>query len=235
MIRLTLLFALATLTFCKTGQKALRNRSPMVELQTGGCFGFCPVIRLTVRNNGMVEYEGKQFAERQGLDSFQLAPEELRQLREKVTAVNLWQYPDRIKSEVVDAPFATLTVFQEGQKKSVLGSIDRPAPLLELESMIKNMAEAHDFQVTQGVNPNEPAKATRQEVIVKLKPEINAGNWIGQFTEFKLLLVRRVSAENMWIVAYDSKQLDEKAAIRLFKGSEGVLEVQGNQVVEDRE
>jgi len=200
----------------------------MVELKTGGCFGYCPIIRLTVYKNGLVEYEGQLFAERQGLDSFHLSKDELRQLREKVRVVNLWQYPDNIKSEVVDAPYATLTVFQKDKMKSVRGSIDRPAPLLELENLIKNLAEAHDFQVTQGVNPNEPAKATRREVLVKLRPEINAGNWIGQFTEFKLLLVRRVSAENNWIVAYDSKQLDEKAAISMFKGSEGVLEVQGN-------
>jgi hypothetical protein len=222
-------------SFCKTGQKAAADNAPMVELKTGGCFGYCPIIRLTVRNNGLVEYEGQLFAERQGLDSFQITPDELRQLKQKVKTVNLWQYPDRIKSDVVDAPSATLTVFLEGSSKSVLGSIDRPAPLLELENLIKNIAEAHDFQVTRGINPKEPPAATRREVIVKLKPELNAGNWIAQFTEFKFLLVRRISTENMWIVAYDPKQIAEKAVLALFKDTEGVLEAQSNSIVEDRE
>lgn len=206
----------------------------MVELKTGGCFGYCPVVRLTVRNNGRVEYEGLHFAERIGLDSFQLTKTELRTLREKVREANLWQYPDRIKSEVMDAPSATLTVFQDGKSKSVSGSIDRPEPLLELENLIKNMAEAHDFQVKRGVNPNEPPAATRQEVLVQLSPDLNAGNWIRQFTEFRFLLIRRISAENSWIVAYDPAQIPEKAVLELFKGSQGVLNVQPNRKVDER-
>ena len=235
MIRLTILILLSGLAFCKTGQKAAAGRTPMVELKTGACFGYCPVFRLTVRNNGLVEYEGYNFAERLGRDSFQLQPNELERLRKKVAQVNLWQYPDHIKSEVVDAPSATLRVFKEGQTKSVVGSIDRPAPLLELEDMLKDMAEAHDFQVKRGVNPNEPPVGSRREVIVLLQPEINAGNWIHKFTDFKFLLIRRISEENMWIVAYDPKQIPEKAVLALFKGSEGVLEVQPNRAVQDRE
>ncbi|MBL7774422.1 MAG: hypothetical protein JNK89_00375 [Saprospiraceae bacterium] len=235
MIRLLVLIPLATLAFCKTGQKTVADQAPFVELRTGGCFGYCPMFRLTVRNNGRVEYEGFNFAERPGLDSFQLRADELRMLKEKVGQVNLWQYPDQIKSDVVDAPSATLTVFKDGQSKSVLGSIDRPAPLLQLEDLLKDLAEAHDFQVRRGVNPNEPPPGSRREVIVLLKPEVNAGNWIRQFTEFKFLLVRRVSEANMWIVAYDPKQLDEASVLALFKDQPDVLEVQTNQAAPDRE
>lgn len=235
MIRLSIMLLLFTLAFCKTGQKAAARRAPMVELKTGACFGYCPVFRLTVRQNGQVEYEGFQFAERQGLDSFQLTEPELKRLREKVKQVNLWQYPDRIQSEVVDAPSAVLRVFQDGQIKSVTGSIDRPAPLLELEDLLKDLAEVHDFQVKRGINPNEPPADTRREVIVLLKPELNAGNWIRQFTEFKFLLIRRVSEENMWVVAYDPKQIAEKAVLDLFKNTEGVLTVQPNKATKERE
>lgn len=226
---------LSTLAFCKTGQKTAADRTPLVELKAGGCFGYCPVFRLTVRNNGQVEYEGFQFAERQGLDSFQLTELETKRLREKVKEVNLWQYPDHIKSDVVDAPSATLHAFKDGQTKSVQGSIDRPTPLLELEDLLKDLAEAHDFQVKRGINPNEPPANSRQEVIVLLKPELNAGNWIRQFTEFKFLLIRRVSEQNMWVIAYDPKQIAEKAVLALFKETEGVLEVQVNRAAKDRE
>ncbi len=235
MIRLPILILLTTLAFCKTGQKSLADNTPFVELKTGACFGYCPVFRLTVRNNGWVDYEGLLFAERQGSDSFQLTKAELGRLRTKVKQVDLWQYPDHIKSDVMDAPSATLSVFKAGTVKSVLGSIDRPAPLLELEDLLKDMAEAHDFQVKRGVNPNEPPLHSRREVIVRLQPEINAGNWIQQFTEFRFLLVRRVSEENMWVVAYDPKQIDEKAVLALFKESKGAIDAQTNKTVKDRE
>ena len=106
---------------------------------------------------------------------------------------------------------------------------------ISYEDLLKDLAEAHDFQVTRGINPNEPPVNSRQEVIVLLKPELNAGNWIRQFTEFKFLLIRRVSEQNMWVIAYDPKQIAEKAVLALFKDAEGVLEVQVNRAVQDRE
>ena len=235
MIRFSLLLALGALLACKGGQKAAAKRTPLVELQTGACFGYCPVIRLSVHNDGFVAYEGSHFAEKIGQDSFVLTSDETKRLRDQVAAANLWQYPDRIKSEVVDAPSATLTVYKGGQSKSVSGSIDRPQPLLQLENSIKDLAEAHGFQVKRGVNPNLPPANSRSEVIVKLKPAANAGNWIRQFTEFKFQLIRRVSAENIWVVAYDPKQIAEAAVLELFKKSADVLEAQPNRAVQDRQ
>ncbi len=198
----------------------------MVELKTGGCFGYCPVARLTIFANGYVEYEGQNFAERMGRDSFQLTKAERRQLRQKVRAVNVWQYPERIKSNVVDAPSATITVFEKDRKKSVTGSIDRPEPLLELERLIKDLAEAHDFNIKRGVNPKEPPLSRRLEVVVTLKPEINAGNWINTFKGYRLLLIRRISAENQWIVGFDPAEISETALLDLFKKSDGVVAVE---------
>lgn len=206
----------------------------LVSLETGACFGFCPVFRLEVLNNGLVRYEGKKFVEKMGKDSFRLTEPELKQLKAKVKEVNLWQYPDMIKTDVMDAPFAILTAYQEGTAKSVRGSIDRPTPLLELEGLLKDLAEVYGIQVKRGVNPNTAPEGSMKEVIVKLKPDVNAGNWINQFTEFKLRLVRRISTENTWLVAYDPKQIEEKTLIDLLKDMEGVIEVQTNKPVEER-
>lgn len=235
MIRFCLFILLAANFSCKTGQKAAFARAPLVELKSGACFGFCPVFRLTVRNGGLVEYEGIRFAEKIGLDSFQLSKAELTGLREKIRQVNLWQYPDRIETQVADAPFATLTAFRDTQSKSVTGSIDRPAPLLELENLLKDLAEKHGFQVTRGVNPNEIPVDSRREVIVKLQPEINAGNWVRQFTGYRFILVRRISSENIWLVAYDPAEIEERQILQLFKGSSGVIEAQTNKKVEERD
>ncbi len=128
----------------------------LLELRTGSCFGYCPIIRLSVYTNGLVEYEGKQFAERQGEATFQLSAEEMRQLRRQLRKTNLWQYPDRIASEVVDAPWSTLTTTRRGQTKSVVGTIDRPKPLLDLENLVRNLAEARGYQTRRGVPPIVP-------------------------------------------------------------------------------
>lgn len=234
----TLLFVLSALAVfsaekCKKKSSG-GDTSNLVGMETGACFGYCPVFKLHVLNNGLVRYEGIRFVEKPGKDSFRLTETELKQLKTKVKEANLWQYPDMIKTDVVDAPFVTLTAYEEGKSKSVRGSIDRPAPLLELEGFLKDLTEAHGIQVKRGVNPNSPPAGTQQEVIVKLKPDVNAGNWINQFTEFKLRLVRRISAENTWLVSFDPKQIEEKMLIDMLKETGEVVEVQSNKPVKER-
>ena len=230
---------LAALSLASSAGKCRKNTSGgdasnLVELKTSGCFGFCPMFRLTALNNGLVRYEGERFVEKVGKDSFQLTPAELKQLKTKVKDANLWQYPDKIKTDIVDAPFATLIAYEGGRSKTVTGSVDRPAPLLELEALLKDLAEAHGVQVKRGVNPNDPPAKAPKELIVKLKPDVNAGNWVAQFQEIKVRLVRRLGSENIWLVSYDSSQVGEKDMIEVLKSTQGVLEVQANGQVKDR-
>lgn len=232
---LLLLLSLSVMSAEKCKKKsAAGDMSNLITLETGACFGFCPVFRLEVLNNGRVRYEGKRFVEKVGKDSFQLTEVELKQLKTRIKEVNLWQYPDMIKTDIMDAPFATIVAWQDGKSKSVRGSIDRPAPLLQLEALLKDLAEAHDFQLKRGVNPNSAPAGTTKEIIVKLKPEVNSGNWINQITEFKLRLVRRLGAENNWLVSFDPKQIEEQTLIDALKSMDGVLDVQTNKPVKER-
>lgn len=215
---------------CKSQQPSSSTQAtPFVGLQMNGCFGYCPVFSLTVLSNGTVRYEGKRFAEKEGRDSFQLTPPEMARLQAKVAATNLWQYPEVIRSEVADAPSADLFAYKDKRTKRVSGSIDRPAPLLELENLLKELSEAHGFQVTRGVNPHAVPEGSRKEIILKLKPDVNAGNWIAQFSDIRLRLVRRLAEENIWLVAYDSKQIEERNLIDLLKSTEGAVEVKSEK------
>lgn len=233
-LTLLVLLAVATMAADKCGKNKADDTTPLISLETGACFGFCPVFKMEILNNGRVRYDGRRFVEKTGLDSFQLTETEIKQLKTKIKEVNLWQYPDMIKTDIMDAPFATIIVHEKGKSKTVRGSIDRPTPVLELENLIKDLAEAHDVPVKRGVNPNSPPAGASKEVIVKLRPEQNAGNWIAKFTELKIRLVRRIATENIWLVAYDPKQIDEKTLIETLKNSEGVIEVQTNKPVLDR-
>ena len=232
-----LLFLLMPLLAAQCPQK--KNPSgaghmPFAQLEMGPCFGFCPVYRLTFYNDGWLVYEGKRNVVKPGLDSVQVSPAELATLREKVISVNLWQYPDRIPTQVADAPYGVLTAWKDGASKTVTGTIDRPAPLLELEKMMIDIATAHGYEVRQGVNPNRPPAKDRPELLVKFKPDANAGNVMGQITELDVRLVRRTGPDNIWVVSYDPAQIGAKDLIRLVKSLEGVEEAQENAKAEER-
>ncbi len=232
-----LLFLLIPLLATQCPQKkapAAADHLPFGQLEMGPCFGYCPVYRLSFHNDGWMVYEGKRFVEKTGLDSVRISAEELAGLREKLAAVDLWQYPDRIPTNLADAPYGTLTAWKNGASKSVAGTIDRPEPLLSLEKMMIDIGTAHGFELKKGVNPNRPPAKDRPELLVKFKPDANAGNVLGQITELDVRLVRRTGPENIWVVSYDPAQIKAKDLIALVKTLEGVEEAQENGKAEER-
>ncbi len=223
------LFLFAALFACKTRKEmpapAVDDR--LISLATQGCRGWCPMYVLDFHNSGKVAYEGIRFVEKTGKSEFQLTADELNSLKETVKKADLWQYPEQIESRIADAPYATLTVYNGDKTHPVSGSIDRPRPLLELENKLKDLAEAHGLQVKKGVNPNDPALKMTAMLIVKLKPDLNAGNWSKPLQDESLLrLVRRVSSENNWMIGYDPTQHTEQEMMDLLKSMEGVLGVE---------
>lgn len=230
----TFLFILAAMSLMAPGNCAQKpttvatDHAPLVQLEMHGCRGFCPTYKLLFRNDGKVEYEGIRNMVKQGLDSVQLSAAELKQLRAALAAVNLWQYPERIESQVADAPTSTITVFNNDKQHPVQGSIDRPKPVLEFESLLKELAEAHGLKVKEGVDPYT-APPNQQELLVLFKPAVNPGNFLMQFEEIRLRIVRRVSAENQWIIGYNPDQISQKQLIDMLKAMEGVLEAKANK------
>lgn len=224
-----LLFALVSSVLvsagkCASDKSAAASDKPLVQLNMYGCRGFCPTYNLLFHDNGVVAYEGVRNMAKQGLDTVQLTRPELEQLRKTLKEVNLWQYPERIESQVADAPSARLTVFDGEKRHEVYGSIDRPKPILDLENLLKDLAEAHGLKVKVGVDPYA-APPNQEEIVVKFKPEINPGNFMMQFQEIKLRIVRRVSAENEWIIGYNPDQIQEKQLMDLLKDMDGVVAV----------
>jgi hypothetical protein len=220
---------------CKS-QKAMpdaTDKSVLIEFQQYGCRGYCPAYKLTFFNNGTLSYEGQRNVALIGMAEKNITPAELKQLKAEVAAVNLWQYPERIESQVADAPSASMMVTKDQKTHTVVGSIDRPKPILELEALLKNLAETHGLSVKKGVDPNAlPTDAP--ELIVKLKENINAGDWVTSIQNLKLRLVRRIATENTWLLAFDPQQIKADKLIETLKVLPGVIDVQRNAKATDR-
>jgi Domain of unknown function (DUF6438) len=207
---------------------------PLIALETHGCRGYCPTYKLTFLTDQTLQYEGIRSVEKMGASTTKITPAEYKTLEEAVKKVNLWQFPERFESTVADAPASTMTVYSKDKNHSVTGTIDRPKPIQDLELMMKNLAEAHGLRVKKGVDPNEIPADNKRELIVKLKENLNAGNWAAQFQEIKVRLVRRLGAENIWLVSFDGAQVSEKDMIEILKSTEGVIQVESNKKTDTR-
>lgn len=226
----TLLFmivsaALVSAGKCSKNDAAVNAHAPLVQLDQYGCRGFCPTYQLLFYQDGAVHYEGKRNMVKMGLDSFQLSKKELEILKQELGKVNLWQYPEHIESRIADAPNAKLTVFGDDKMHEVTGSVDRPEQVLHFEQLLQELAEAHGLKVKEGVNPYAPPP-NQQELKVKFREDINPGNFLMQFQEVRLRIIRRISAENEWLVGYNPDQIKEKQIIELLKSTDGVLQAE---------
>jgi Domain of unknown function (DUF6438) len=233
-----LLLSLIAGTFaeCKGAKKTPAEQAPtqLVSIQTQGCRGYCPRFKADFFSDGTVRYEGIQFVEKMGTATVTLTKSELGLLNKQLETTNLWQYPERFPTTVADAPGATLTVYRGQEQKVVMGSLERPKPILALDNMLRDLLEAHQIPVRKGVNPEAPDPNSRKTILVLLKPEINAGNWIAEVKDLRVQLIRRVTADNLWLVGFDPQQISEAALIERLKKMPAVLEAQTNQEVDER-
>ena len=233
----SLLFLLvaAILVACKPQDNVSAQESPtatapsstgtLIKLETGACRGYCPMYKLTFRTDGSLEYIGIRNVEKIGLETVRLNAYEYAQLLKEVRKVDLWQYPAVILSTVVDAPVHTYTVFEGSKTHSVKGTAGIPQPILELETRMQDIVEAHGIAVRKGDACKVPGALTAQ-AIVKFKMHVNAKDFCNQFSDIKVRTVRHLSEDNTWVIAYSPKELTETQFMSLLKDMDGVLEVE---------
>lgn len=210
----------------------------LIILETTPCRGYCPAYKLDFFTNGSVQYEGIRFVEKIGVSTFQLTPTEQTMLHKKMEAANLWQYPESFPVTIVDGPGANITIYNGKAEKTIRGSIERPKPIRDMQDFLAGLAKAHGYKL-DSFNPDDiPDTSPKTELLVKLKPEINAGNWvrdINRVSKTNLKLVRRIGADNIWVVAFDASKFQQDDILTLLKSHEHVLEAQLNREAKERD
>lgn len=221
----------------KTGNVPEVDHTPLITLETSPCRGFCPVYKIAVKNDGHVDFEGLRFVKNMGQSNFQLTSAELEDLKKLLQEVNLWQYPESFPVTIADAPISAITIFRGAETKTIQGSVELPKPIQGVAERLKSLATAHGYDL-KSVDPNAiPDEAPKTELLVKLKPDVNAGNWVNalnQNSKANLKLVRRITADNIWLVAFDASKHQTADMLILLKSNESVLEAQENKEAQER-
>jgi Domain of unknown function (DUF6438) len=215
---------------------AATKATPLVKLETGACRGFCPVVILTFNSDGSVDYEGVRSVKKMGKARFQISKKELADLETRLAEANLWQFQEVYPSDIADLPGATLTVYQGKKSKSIAGSAGRPLPVETMQQFLSGLSLVHDYPITSYNPADDFDEKTKGSVIVELKKGVNPGNWIHQFQDIRVKLVRRIAPDrNLWVVDFDQKSIDEESLISLFKSTTDVVNVSKNVEVKSRD
>lgn len=199
----------------------------LVSLTTGNCKHYCPSYALTFYTNGQMDFAGYGNVEKVGEQTIQLSANEFSKLQDEVRRANLWQYEAVVPGSVPDAPMHQFVVYDGSKMHTVKATSDLPKGLRSLDKLMQDIAEKHGIKVKKGVDPNDPASATG-EVIVKLRPGLDAEAFCAQFMELKVRLLRQYSEDNIWLIGYNPSEVTEANFIEIMRGTEGVQTVQPN-------
>ncbi|HKS10477.1 MAG TPA: DUF6438 domain-containing protein [Pyrinomonadaceae bacterium] len=100
---------------------------PVITLQRTVCFGSCPAYKLTIYDDGKVEYEGKEFVKRKGKAEGQITKAELEKLIAEFERIDYLNLADNYTLESkncpqgwTDNPTAVTSLNWKDKKKTIV-------------------------------------------------------------------------------------------------------------------
>ena len=98
----------------------LNNEIESIELNTGHCFGSCPVFSLQLARNGRANYEGIAYMPQKGKSSKRLPQKYFKELTDLATYIDVKKLNDNYAVTWTDDQTATLTLIFKDQSRKVI-------------------------------------------------------------------------------------------------------------------
>ena len=138
----------ATASAANTNSRAKTDNSEVViTLQTGACFGKCPVYLLTITGKTKTAtYKGQENTDRIGEYSKPITDTELTQMVNAFEAAKFNSLNDEYLGQIVDFPIKTITYTNKGKTKSIKERSSAPEELLSLEKTLFAFADSDGWK-----------------------------------------------------------------------------------------
>jgi hypothetical protein len=130
----------------------------VITLERTICYGTCPIYKLTIRGDGMLIYEGKDFVQTKGTVKSSVTREQLKELLSEFEKADYFSLQDSYRTESdgcptfwTDNPSANTSILLDGRRKSIThyygceeseGYKVYPQKLYALESRIDEITDS---------------------------------------------------------------------------------------------
>ena len=237
---LALLFiaSLLLLWTCKTTKEKdtsdLTQLTKVIEMYKSPCFGECPTFTLTIYEGGFASFNGRAYTDKEGVYVQQLSKEVYKTLMNTFQTANLDQYKDHYPSDLHDLPKVTIKYFSKGGSKSIMGDIERPEVIVNLEKQLDKIADAQGWVQREG--PIKEEAKISNELIVQFKPRADIPDWIEQMKRYGVGLIRELGPKtNRWLIQFDEQSINPDKMLELVKRSSGVQNAEFNKKLKMRD
>jgi len=207
----------------------------VLEMSKGPCFGSCPIFTITIYDNGWATYKGKLYTEKLGLHVKKVGKGRLEEIKRELRLANLWQYQNIYRSSLPDLQSVTINYFENGRTKSITGKEGRPTSVKKIEAFLDKMAATTGWTEKESPNYNLPAGAIPNELIVKLRKNVNAEAFVLKYMKQNMQIVKRLSPTgDYWLFSFDEKKIRPDEMLSFVRRDREVLSVEFNKALEMR-
>jgi hypothetical protein len=143
----TALFALISIG-CSSN---IQTEGVVISMERTACYGTCPVYTLTIKGDGTVIYEGKDFVKVTGKQDSKISDDKVKKLIQEFYDIDYFSLEDSYtyrvnddgsKTVVQDLPTTKTSITIEGKTKSVDNYYGAPEKLKKLEDKIDEMCNS---------------------------------------------------------------------------------------------
>ncbi|MFN8339610.1 MAG: DUF6438 domain-containing protein [Saprospiraceae bacterium] len=223
------------------------NRSEAVlSMHKAPCQGKCSVYNLDIYKNGYVVYEGISNVEKYGLYYKILSKKELLSLTNEFDSANFFNFKDNYPVPSADLPAIALSYRQNKIAKTVVGSIDRPKELLDLQRTLEKLAKSDGFKLFKQYEVSQTSDDVLKDVvtqseyiedqfIVELQPNVFMAEWLRKYQQYDVRLVKKLSPDlNYWVISFSKIKIEPSNLLAVFKNDPQLKFVEQNKRVQSR-
>ena len=208
----------------------LSTLTPEFVLQKNPCYGKCPAYRLTVYKEGVVAFDGKRYVEKYGLYTKRIPYKTHKALRKAFKKAKWMTLEDDYPSNIHDLPKIRITYHKKGQKKTVVGDINRPEAVLGIQKMLEDIADSDNWILREKPQHNLPDHLIPDQLIVALKPNQDINTWLLRYDLYNLKVVKMLdAAKNEWLLTYDLSAIQPNEMINAVKMSDDIIIAEFNK------
>ena len=123
------------------------NSSIVITYRQTACFGKCPVASMTINGSTKtITYSGQMNVEKQGKYSKAISNEELDKLVAAFAKAKFETLNEKYMGQISDFPSVIITFTKDGKTKSVEDRKAGPAELVDLENLLKDIADSSGWK-----------------------------------------------------------------------------------------
>lgn len=226
---------------CKSSKK-INTAVPQViyKLETGACYGKCPIYLLEIDENGLAYLDAKKFNKIDGKLKRQLSAAEMEQLEKSFKKANLFSLLDVYPTNVADLPSIKISQLKDGKTKTVKASEKMPQGYEDLLKVLRNVVEKDGWILLEEYRKEEEIVKTQdsyiyEEIIVSFKSGARLPQWFKDNEVNSIRLIKAIDpATNAWLITYDKSKFEPNVMLDKLKKDSNVVNAEFNKQTKER-